>query len=114
MSTVAQLCEGAGFSRAILDAKGENREVHSVYCCDLLSAAMGNAPAGCAWVTVMGNVNVVAVAALADVACVVVADGADIDPRAADKAAEQGVSMLRSTQPIFETALAINKIISMV
>ena len=39
------------------------------FCCDLLSVAMGKAPAGCAWVTVMGNMNTLAVATLADAAC---------------------------------------------
>ena len=39
--------------------EGENlqRTITEPYCCDLLSIAMGNAPAGCAWCTVMGNMN---------------------------------------------------------
>ena len=40
--------------------------VSRIFCCDLLSIAMGKAPAGCAWVTVMGNKNTVAVASLTD------------------------------------------------
>ena len=39
------------------------REVTGTYCCDLLSIAMSRAPEGCAWVTVMGNINTLAVAA---------------------------------------------------
>jgi len=37
------------------------------FCCDLLSIAMSKAPADSAWVTVMGNINTLAVAKLADV-----------------------------------------------
>ena len=121
MATVAELREAAGFSRVDAGGAGgdggaggagragraddEGRAVESVYCCDLLSVVMGKAPAGCAWVTVMGNINVVAVAALVDAACVVVADGAAIEPRAVEKAAEQGVVLMRSTLPVFEAAM---------
>jgi hypothetical protein len=83
------------------------REIKSVYCCDLLSFVMGRAPSGSAWVTVMGNVNAVAVAMLADVACIVLAENAALDEMAASKAIQNGVPVLRSTAPIFETALAI-------
>ncbi len=38
------------------------REITRAFCCDLLSVAMGKAPAGCAWVTVMANINTLAVA----------------------------------------------------
>ena len=41
-----------------------DREYKKVYCCDLLSVAMANAPMDGVWVTVMGNRNVVAVASL--------------------------------------------------
>ena len=94
------------------DMGGGDRKVESVYCCDLLSVAMGKAPAGCAWVTVIGNINVVAVAALADAACVIVADGAAIEPRAVEKAAQQGVTLLKSALPVFETALRAHGIIN--
>ena len=33
------------------------RDITGPFCCDLLSVAMGKAPAGCAWVTVMANIN---------------------------------------------------------
>ena len=56
-----------------------DRAVTGVFCCDLLSIAMGKAPADSAWVTVMGNVNTIAVATLADVACVIIAEGAALD-----------------------------------
>ena len=47
------------------------REITKPFCCDLLSIAMGKAPAGCAWVTVMGNMNTLAVASLTEAACVI-------------------------------------------
>ena len=85
------------------------RPVESVFCCDLLSVAMCNAPAGCAWVTVMGNINTLAVVALTDAACVVLAGGAQLDDAAAQRAALQGIPVLATDLPIFEAALAIHE-----
>ena len=59
------------------------REVTGTYCCDLLSIAMSRAPEGCAWVTVMGNINTLAVAALTDAACIILAEGVTLDEPAA-------------------------------
>ena len=63
----------------VLSEGRPEREVTRVFCCDLLSIAMGRAPADCAWVTVMGNMNTLAVASLADVSCVVLAEGTALD-----------------------------------
>lgn len=87
----------------------ENQEITGVYCCDLLSLVMGKAPAGCAWVTVMGNVNAVAVASLAEIGAVIVAQGAAVDPVAAEKARENHINLFQCEQPIFEAARAIDQ-----
>ena len=65
---------------------GEERPVEGIYCCDLLSLVMGRAKAGDCWVTVMGNVNAVAVATLADAACILLAEGMAFDPAAVERA----------------------------
>lgn len=49
------------------------------YCCDLLSIAMGNAPAASAWCTVMSNMNTLAVASLTECACVILCHNVSID-----------------------------------
>lgn len=87
------------------------RGIKGVYCCDLLSFAMGHAPAGCAWITVMGNVNIAAVGLLADVACIVVAEGVQPDAQTLEKARQNGLPILRSTLPAYETARAIMSVI---
>ena len=51
------------------------REVTGGYAGDLLSWVMGRATSGDAWVTIMSNINVIAVAQLTDVACVILAEG---------------------------------------
>ena len=65
------------------------------------------APAGCAWVTVMGNMNTLAVATLADVACVIMGEGAALDEIALKKAQQQEITVLATELPVFEAALWI-------
>lgn len=67
-----------------------DREVTGGYCGDLLSWVMGRAQEGDAWLTVMGNVNAVAVAVLADVACIILTEDSPLDPEARAKAEAPG------------------------
>ena len=82
--------------------------ITKVFCCDLLSIAMGKAPSGSAWVTVMANVNTLAVASLTDVACIVLAEGATFDETLTNKAKEEGIAVFKTELPIFDAALLIN------
>ncbi len=98
----------AGLFQVVNEGADPERTVDCVFCCDLLSVAMGKAPAGCAWVTVMANLNTLAVASLTDAACVVLASGAALDETAAERARQQGITVLATDQPIFEAALMIH------
>lgn len=84
-----------------------DREISAPYCCDLLSIAMGRMKAGSAWVTVMGNINTIAVATLADAACIILAEGSKLDEPALNKAKEQGVTVFCTELPVFDAALRI-------
>lgn len=101
--TVKDLCQRNNLTPETGDAA---REVSGgVYCCDLLSIVMGRAPADCVWVTVMGNLNAVAVAVLADVACIVLAENMPLDEEAKSRAQQENVTIIRSKLPVYETAL---------
>lgn len=101
--TVREWAAADGLTVAV-EGDGLDRPVTGGYCGDLLSWVMGRAPADAAWMTVMGNVNAIAVAVLADLACVVLCEGAAADTEALAKAADQGVTVLRTDATIFETA----------
>ena len=105
--TTGDILKLDGITPSVYD---EDKDVEKVFCCDLLSVAMARAPEGSAWVTVMTNANVVAVASLAEVACVVLAEGFDYD-EAALKAAKGKVTLLRSCDPVYETAAKIGALI---
>lgn len=83
------------------------QEITKPFCCDLLSIAMSRAPEGGAWVTVMGNINTLAVAALTDTALIVLAEDAVLDEAGSKKAVEEGVTVLKTSMPIFDAAMAI-------
>ena len=83
------------------------KEIDSVYCCDLLSIVMGKAPANSAWITVMANINAVAVASLAEIGVVVFADGVKPDEAVIVKAKDNDINILMSEKNVFDTALAI-------
>ena len=99
----------SGLLKPVNEGDDMDREITKLFCCDLLSIAMSKAPAGCAWVTVMGNMNTLAVASLADAACVIMAEGVPLDATAANKAKMQGITVFKTELPIFEAALAIHE-----
>ncbi len=78
------------------------REVTGGYTGDLLSFVMGSAQSGDAWVTIMSNVNVIAVATLTDVSCVLLAGGVALDEGVTERAVAQGINVLSSPLSAFE------------
>ena len=85
-----------------------DREIEGGYTGDLLSWVMGRAQSGDAWVTIMTNINVVAVAQLTDVACVIIAEGAELADGVAGRAEAQGISLLRSKKTAWEIISALS------
>ena len=91
----------------ILELPDGAREITGGYAGDLLSWVMGRAQAGDAWVTIMSNMNVAAVAQLADVACVVFAEGVRPDGEAVARAKLHEINMLASPKGMFELCAEI-------
>ncbi len=89
----------------------ENREIDGVYCGDLLSWVMGKAQSDNVWITIMTNINVVAVASLSDVSCVILAEGVEMDADALKAARDKGINILSTQKSSYETALLLGKLI---
>lgn len=87
------------------------REVSGCYCGDLLSWVMSRAREGDAWLTVMGNINAVAVGVLSDCACIVLTENAPLDDAAKEKALQQGIIFLQSEKNTYNLAAEISKLI---
>lgn len=84
------------------------REVTGGYCGDLLSWVMGRAPEGCAWLTIMSNGNVAAVASLADVACVILTEGVQPEADLLSKAQAHGINLLGSDLDSYSVAARLS------
>lgn len=83
---------------------GGDREIRTGYCCDLLSHVMADAPQNCAWMTVLTHVNIIAVAGLANIGCIVIPEGIDVPDQTADKAAEENVSLVTTAMSSYEVS----------
>ena len=85
-------------------AEGVSNEIEDCYIGDLLSLAMARVEAGTVWITIQTNINIVAVASLAEAACIVIADGFAPDENTIEKANEVGVPVLTSEKSAYEIA----------
>ncbi len=106
--TPIEFAEKNGLTIAVR-GDGEEREMQGVYCCDLLSIVMGRAGQDNAWVTVMGNINSVAVAVLADVSCIILSENMGLDDIAKQKAESQNICVLKTELSTFEIALKVHE-----
>jgi hypothetical protein len=106
--TVSELID-LGIFKTVSEGGNPGRNITTPYCCDLLSIAMGRMPAGAAWVTVMSNVNTLAVASLTDAALIILAEGSEMAEETVSKAKEKGITVLASNLPVFEAALKVYK-----
>ena len=77
-------------------------EFSGVYAGDLLSRAMSHVTEGDLWITIMSNVNVIAVASLTEAAAVILAEGVTMDAEVLSAAEAKGVNVLMCVKTVYE------------
>lgn len=87
-----------------------DREINGAYIGDLLSWVMGNASQDNAWITIMSNINVVAVASLIDVACVILAEGVALEDEVKAAAQNKGINVVSTAASAYETAVMLSSL----
>lgn len=97
--TVSEMAARLGLT-PVVEAEPD-REVTGGYTGDLLSWVMGRARAGDAWVTIMSNANIIAVATLADTAAVVLAEGVALEADVVALAQAKGINVYVSDENAF-------------
>ena len=107
--TASELKDAMGLE--VLALPCPEHTVSGAYAGDLLSWVMGRAAEDSVWATIMTNVNVVAVASLVDVACAVICEGCEVGDDVIKTAAEKGVNLLRTKEPIYEFCAALSKLL---
>ena len=103
--TVSELINANKYQ--VLSLPEPERQTDGVYVGDLLSWVMGRASEGDAWVTIMSNVNIVAVSTLADPACIVLSEGVAPDDDTLVRAKEQGINILTTSLDTFDACVRI-------
>ncbi len=80
-----------------------------VYAGDLLSRAMSHVRAGNLWITIMNNMNVIAVASLTEAAAVLLAEGVSLPEEVQNAAKEEGITVWQSDSDVYHICKAIAK-----
>jgi len=91
----------------ILSMPDPDAEVTGGYCGDLLSWVMGRAQEGHVWITIMTNINIVAVASLSEVSAILLTESSEVEDAVIEKAKEQGINILRTGMSSYEAALSV-------
>ena len=85
-----------------LTGEYDDREIACGYTCDLLSHVMGRGQPDMAWITVQAHMNVIAVAALLDFACVIIPEKLPVEAAIVEKAKEEGIVLFSSEKTAYE------------
>ncbi|HNX01307.1 MAG TPA: hypothetical protein PLE74_12125 [Candidatus Cloacimonadota bacterium] len=72
------------------------------YVSDLLSDVMGSAQPHQVWITIMKHLNVIAVASMTGIPCIVFAKDSKPDDAVIKKAIEEGICLVSSEKSVFE------------
>lgn len=76
---------------------GVGKELTGVYMCDLLSWVMSHGKKGDAWITVQTHSNIIAVAALLELSCIIVPEEIEVPEDTLHKAEEEEIAVFQSS-----------------
>lgn len=88
-----------------------DRPVSGGYAGDLLSWVLGRAGQDAAWLTIMSNQNVAAVALMAEVSCVVLTEGVKPDEALRQRAEQQNINILGTKLSTFDAASVLKQLL---
>lgn len=104
--TVKEYASANGF--IILSEGDLNKEITGCYISDLLSLAMSRVEEGHVWMTVQGNVNIAAVAALTEPSCILLVEGQKANEDTLARARENGITILQTGRSAYEAACCLH------
>ncbi len=92
------IIKNKNFNMITKNIKLINEEITGVYICDLLSFVLSKSKKGNVWITVHGHINIVAVAVVANLSCIIVVENVKVDEDTIEVAQRECI-------PIFTTRL---------
>jgi len=91
---------------------GLDRDIDGCYVSDLLSDVMGNAEMGNVWVTLQTHKNVMAIASLKELACVILVKGLTPGEDTVEQSNEEGIPFLSTDMQTYETVGKIYQLLN--
>ena len=107
--TAKEFVESAGLS--VICIPDPEKTVSSAYVGDLLSWVMGRAEPDNVWITIMSNKNIVAVASLVGVGCILLCEGVTLDDEVCALASEKYVNVFSTELSAYDAAIKISGIL---
>ena len=100
---VQELVDKLGL-KVLSGANGLDREIDGCYISDLLSDVMGNAMEDNIWITLQTHKNVMAVASLKEMSCIILVKNLVPNDETIEQSNEEDRPILQTSLPTFEIA----------
>ena len=98
--------------KVLSGAEGLDRDIDGCYVSDLLSDVMGNAEMGNVWVTLQTHKNVMAIASLKELSCVILVKGLTASDDTVEQSNEEGIPFLSTDMQTYETVGRIYQLLN--
>ena len=98
---VRELVDKLGL-KVLSGENGLDREIDGCYVSDLLSDVMGNADAGNVWITLQTHKNVMAVASLKEMACIILVKNLTANEDTLSQSNEEKIPILQTSMSTYE------------
>lgn len=83
---------------------GNDMFVDGVYIGDLLSIVMAKAKKNYVWITIQTHINIIAVAELLDLSCIIVVENMDVEEETLTKARELNIPIFKTKESAYNIA----------
>ena len=90
--------------KVLSGANGLDREIDGCYISDLLSDVMGNAMEGNIWITLQTHKNVMAVASLKEMSCIILVKNLMPNDETIEQSNDEDLPILQTNLPTYEIA----------
>lgn len=98
--------------KVVSGEKGLDRDIDGCYVSDLLSDVMGNAEMGNVWVTLQTHKNVMAIASLKELACVILVKNLMPSDDTIEQSNDEGIPFLSTDMQTYETVGKIYQLLN--
>jgi len=85
-------------------------KIEGVYIGDLLSIVMSKAKENYVWITIQTHINIMAVAELLDIGCIIIVENMELEPDALEKAKELDIPVFKTAESAYQVACKLNNI----